>query len=157
MNSSTNQENRSSGTQKQLVCFILAGHEYGFPISQVAKVLRLEDRHMLPAGATVFDGVIEVDKEMVPLIDLRKRFGHIAGGDMEKVLLVKTGGNESAGVIVDDITDIESITENEIMEFSGDVSGGGDSCVAGVARLEGRSITVLDARELLAKHEKDSM
>ena len=59
----------------QLILFNLGNTLYGIPIEQVSEINRLEEITPLPKAPQFIEGVINLRGNVVPVIDLRKRFG----------------------------------------------------------------------------------
>ena len=69
------EEKSSSSETVQLVSFTVENEEYGVHISDVESVIRLPDITRLPQTPDFIKGVINLRGNVIPVIDMRERFG----------------------------------------------------------------------------------
>ena len=62
------------GTESQWVTFLLAGEEYGVPISQIQEIDRLSKITKVPGAPSFVEGVTNLRGEVISVIDTRQRF-----------------------------------------------------------------------------------
>ena len=62
-------------TEKQLVVFDLASEGYGVDIGAVREIIRMQEITRVPRSPEFVEGVINLRGKVIPVIDLRKRFG----------------------------------------------------------------------------------
>jgi purine-binding chemotaxis protein CheW len=98
----------------QLVVFKLAGAEYGLPIHQVQEINRLTDITKLPQTPWFMEGVINLRGKVIPVVDLRKRFGlSVTNTDETRIIIVDVE-HHTVGVIVDDVAEVLRLSTDEI-------------------------------------------
>lgn len=102
-------------TDKKYLTFSCCDQVFGIDIYQVIQITRILPITPLPDSSPYMKGVIAVRDEMMPVIDLRVRLGRAAELDKEKNCIVIVRAQEqSFGLIVDSICNVESIPPEEI-------------------------------------------
>lgn len=139
----------------QVVCFMLDNFEYGYPILQVKEIVKLEHVIQIPKMANFLEGVMDLRGSIVPLIDLRKNFNLRADPHENlKVLILKITSEDFLGAIVDDISEIITISLDSIMPLSSNMIKEQAKRLSGVIKLpEDRSIILLDVSTMLTEIE----
>lgn len=142
-------------TGGEYLSFRLGGEEYGIDILKVQEIRGFErSTRMVQAPRHVL-GVVNLRGTIVPIIDLRIRFGlaqPVYGS--ETVTIVLNVCDRVVGLVVDAVSDVVALTPEDIRpapEFSGRI---GASQVIGIAALEQagvqRMLILLDIEELMA-------
>src|SRR5215471_161354 len=104
----------SATTTSQFVVFHLAGEEYALPVAQVREVIRYSAPRPITADDAFTIGVISLRGRLLPVGDLALQLGLASTHtDESKILVVETDGG-SAGVIVDDVDDVVSVSLDSI-------------------------------------------
>jgi purine-binding chemotaxis protein CheW len=104
-------------TDNKYLTFLCCGQVFGMDIRQVIQIIRIPSITPLPESAPYMKGVIAVRGEMVPVIDLRIRLGREAEVDYNKncIVIISVQG-QSVGILVDSISNVETITKEEICQ-----------------------------------------
>ncbi len=104
----------------------------------------------MPNAPEIIEGVINLRGKIIPVMDLRKRFGSKAvEADKRNRILVVELDNKLLGLIVTSASEVLKIAPSEI-EAPGNVFADGESSyVTGVGKLKGRLIILLDIARLL--------
>lgn len=143
----------------QIVCFKLSGKEYGFPILKVKEIVKLGQVIILPELSSVFEGVLNLRGQLIPLVDLRKRFGHLEPDTgVPKVLILKMPKEEFLGAIVDDISEITSISESKFLSLASSIMGKESRNITAIVEMDGnRSVIILDSSRILEDSDLTSI
>ena len=107
-----------------------------------------------PNASETIEGVINLRGKIIPVMDLRKRFGHseIQQDKKNRILVVELE-NKLVGLIVNSASEVLKIPPSEI-ESPGSVFADSESSyVTGVGKLKGRLIILLDISKLLHRPE----
>ena len=92
--------------EQQLVVFDLSTEAYGVDIGAVREIIRLQDITRVPRTPEFVEGVINLRGKVIPVVDLRKRFGLPAEDESkENRIVVVDIGAQDIGVIVDAVTE----------------------------------------------------
>lgn len=139
----------------QVVGFRIGNETYGVRIGSVREIVRVPEITIVPNAPEAIEGVINLRGKIIPVMDLRKRFGS-AGGlqpDKKNRILVVELENRLLGLIVSSASEVLKIPPSEI-EPPGTVFAEGESSyVTGVGKLKGRLIILLDIVRLLRQPE----
>src|SRR5436190_21419896 len=128
----------------QVVGFRIGNETYGVRIAAVREIVRVPEITSVPSAPDLIEGVINLRGKIIPVMDLRKRFGHVdIQPDKKNRILVVELNNKLVGLIVNAASEVLKIPPSEI-EAPGSAFGEGDSSyVTGVGKLKGRRIMLL--------------
>ena len=140
--------------EHQVVGFRIGNETYGVRIGSVREIVRVPEITAVPNAPDVIEGVINLRGKIIPVMDLRKRFGSSAvQPDKKNRILVVELDNKFVGLIVSSASEVLKIPPSEI-ESPGSVFAEGESSyVTGVGKLKGRLIILLDIARLLRQSE----
>ena len=138
----------------QVVGFRIGNETYGVRIGAVREIVRVPEITSVPSAPDVIEGVINLRGKIIPVMDLRKRFGETdIHHDKKNRILVVELDNKPVGLIVNAASEVLKIPPSEI-EPPGTVFAEGESSyVTGVGKLRGRLIILLDIAKLLSRPE----
>ncbi|MDH4128504.1 MAG: chemotaxis protein CheW [Spirochaetota bacterium] len=139
---------------KQLVTFSVKDEEFGLDILQVQEVLRLPQITVLPKAPSFIKGVIDLRGSIIPIIDLREKFGldHEKYSDTTRVIIVDIT-NKKIGMVVDNVSQVVRVPESYISPPPSMIQKGITDYLDGVVRLEDRLIILLNVDALLSIEE----
>lgn len=134
------------GQSRQFVVFRVGNEEYGLPISQVSSIIRYEEPTPVPHAPADVEGVLNLRGRVVPVVDLRKRFG--GAGDEEHPepdrIVVTESDQGAVGLAVDAASEVATIAEEDIQPAPESALGAESADgIEGVANLEGRIVVLL--------------
>jgi purine-binding chemotaxis protein CheW len=120
----------------------------------VREIVRVPEITAVPRAPETVEGVINLRGKIIPVMDLRKRFGHVdIQPDKKNRILVVELDNKLVGLIVNAASEVLKIPPSDI-EAPGTVFAEGESSyVTGVGKLKGRLIILLDVSKLLHQQE----
>jgi purine-binding chemotaxis protein CheW len=138
----------------QVVGFRIGNETYGVRIGAVREIVRVPEITAVPSAPDTVEGVINLRGKIIPVMDLRKRFGQAdVRPDKKNRILVVELENKLVGLIVNTASEVLKIAPSEI-EAPGTVFAEGESSyVTGVGKLKGRLIILLDVAKLLKRSE----
>jgi purine-binding chemotaxis protein CheW len=126
---------------RQIVVFTLGEEEYAFPIAHVHEIIRRTEPRSVASPDPWVRGIISLRGRIVPVHDLATRLGVAGGGSEEwKIVILEVAG-EIAGVIVDDVEEVLTVSDEQIES----VPAGADGGVASVVNLGDRLVALLDS------------
>jgi purine-binding chemotaxis protein CheW len=138
----------------QVVAFRIGNETYGVRIAAVREIVRVPEITSVPNAPELIEGVINLRGKIIPVMDLRKRFGlsEIVTDKKNRILVVDLE-NKLLGLIVNSASEVLKISPSDI-EAPGTVFAEGESgYVTGVGKLKGRLIILLDINKLLHRPE----
>ena len=138
----------------QVVGFRIGNETYGVRIGSVREIVRVPEITIVPNAPEAIEGVINLRGRIIPVMDLRKRFGNVSvQPDKKNRILVVELESRLLGLIVSSASEVLKIPPSEI-EPPGTVFAEGESSyVTGVGKLKGRLIILLDLPRLLRQPE----
>jgi len=138
----------------QVVGFRIGNETYGVRIGSVREIVRVPEITAVPSAPETVEGVINLRGKIIPVMDLRKRFGQTEiHSDKKNRILVVELENKLVGLIVNAASEVLKIAPSEI-EPPGNLFAEGESgYVTGVGKLKGRLIILLDIAKLLQRPE----
>ena len=148
----------NKGVTDQYLTFILAGEEYGVDILRVQEIKGWDTVTPIPNTPSYVDGVINLRGAIIPVVDLRRRFGlsNLDHGPTTVMIILKVhneGRERVMGMVVDAVSEVYNINGNELQptpEFGGVIN---IEFLRGLASVENKMIIVLDIDHLLNTNE----
>ena len=136
----------------QLVTFTLRNEEYAVDILNVQEINRITEITQVPNSPSYVEGVINLRGKVMPVINLRKKFGleDKETDDTSRIIIMDIKGVTN-GLVVDAVSEVLRIP-TDIVEPPPPMSSDMDSkFIKGVAKLENRLIILIDIDELLGE------
>lgn len=138
----------------QVVGFRIGRETFALPIAAVHEIVRPPEITAVPHAAEYVEGVINLRGRILPVIDLRRRFGEtrIENTNKNRILVVDSDGR-LVGLLVDAASEVLKLASAHI-EAPPEVFGDGESnYVTGVAKHQGRLIMLVDLKKILQRGE----
>lgn len=157
--STTRQATASVGAHSQYVVFLIEGEEYCIEILNVQEIIRMVPVTWLPKRAEYIIGVINLRGEIIPVIDLRIKFG-LSRKDYTKFTRILIGqvAERQVGMVVDGVNEVVAVPGENIEAAPGMVSRSKSAeYIKGIAKIEERVIVMLDLEKVLANEDIISM
>jgi purine-binding chemotaxis protein CheW len=148
-------EARNTGSDVlQLVSFMIGGEEFGVDILQVQEINRMLDVTRVPNAPTYVDGVVNLRGRVIPIIDLRMRFGmDRKEHDKDTRIVVVELHNKVVGFVVDAVREVLRIPRN-VTEPPPALTGSlRDDYITAVGKLEDRLLILLDLAKVISDRE----
>lgn len=139
---------------KQFLTFIMAEEEYGVDILTVQEIRSWEDVTCIPNSPAFVKGVINLRGTIVPIIDLRIRFGlpEEPYGPLTVVIIFKIQlrqNNKVMGVVVDAVSDVYSIAEHDAKAVPHLSESDSSEYVAGLVNVGEKMVSLLDLEKTM--------
>jgi purine-binding chemotaxis protein CheW len=101
----------------QIIIFTLDEQRYGIPLNVVDRVVRMVAITHLPAGPDFIRGVINVQGEIMPVLDLRRRFGLLQRPvELCDQLIITCCASLSFALMIDSACEVREYTEQMLTE-----------------------------------------
>ncbi len=140
-------------TSRQLVSFRIAEEEYGIEISKVREIILLSEITSIPRTPEYVQGLINLRSTVIPIIDLRLRFGLPSVEPTEDTRIVVTQLNgKTTGVVVDAVSEVLRVSRDQIASPPTTVAGCARDYLTGLANLDDRLLILLDIEKLLGSY-----
>jgi len=143
-----------STSENQYLTFMLSGEEYGVDILTVQELRGWETTTPIPNTPSFVLGVINLRGVVVPIVDLRNRFGleSIEYGPTTVVIIVKVeaaGKERVLGIVVDAVSEVYDINQSDMQpppDMEGSIS---IDFVTGLATMDDKMVILLDINKLV--------
>lgn len=143
-----------NGSLLQLVTFSIDEEEFGVNILKVQEIIRIMEITRVPRSPEFVEGVINLRGRVIPIVDLRRRFGLAAiTHDKDTRIIVIELNSLVVGFIVDAVSEVLRIPADTV-EPTPPVAAGVDSeYISGVGKLQDRLLILLDLDKLLTAED----
>lgn len=138
---------------QKFVVFKIGEETFGVEVYKVIEILGSQRVYSIPELPDFLAGVINVRGEVIPLLDLRKRFGVKSSNDEDHIILVKYD-TEKIAILVEEIKDIVSLSSKEITSPPMIFKGLKRKYLTGLGKIDDRIIILLNIDDLLTSEEK---
>jgi purine-binding chemotaxis protein CheW len=142
--------------------FRLAGEEYGLQIKKVKEIIPMQKTTRIPRAPEYVRGVINLRGRVIPVLDLRTKFGMERAEDTERtciiVAFVDLGTRAvTMGLTIDEVRDVLDIAAIDIQEPPAFESGVDTEFILGIGKT-GESVTILlDTNRVLSVSETEQL
>ncbi|MWC26546.1 chemotaxis protein CheW [Paenibacillus sp. MMS18-CY102] len=143
------------GEELKIIVFALGQEEYGIEVDKVRTIERMQPITRVPKTPTFIKGVINLRGIVIPVLDLRGRFGLTETEPTENSRIIIVAANEmEVGFIVDSANDVIDI-DSETIDTPPEVVGGIKAkYLQGIAKIgDKRLLVMLNLSEVLNKKE----
>jgi purine-binding chemotaxis protein CheW len=137
-----------------IVGFRVGTETFGVPIGMVHEIVRVPVITAVPESPDCVEGVINLRGRIIPVVDLRKRFGEkvIVAGKKNRILVAEVD-TKTIGLIVDAASEVLKIPPSEVDPPPNVFEEGEVNYVTGVGKLGGRLIIMIDLTRILQRGE----
>jgi len=151
-------EGRRMTEEEQLVSFKIENEEFGVNIEEVQEIIRLPEITRVPQAPFFVEGVINLRGNILPVIDLRKRFDLEATKKTNATrIVVANVDGKTTGIIVDAVSEVLRLPKDSIEPPPPIVAGIEAKYLRGIGKLnEGKRLLILlNLKEILTVREED--
>lgn len=142
----------------QLVTFKIADEEFGVEILAVQEIIRTMQITTVPRAPAFIEGVINLRGKVIPVIDMRKRFGlPLVERDSQTRIIVMELNQKIVGFLVDAVSEVLRIPAATVEAPPPVVAGIGSEYIKGVGKLDDRLLILMDLDSLLGKTDLSSV
>lgn len=152
-NPESSEEKRSQSVK--LACLRVGDGYYALDIMCIREIIRPLPITPVPKAPPFIGGIINLRKAVVPIIDLRRRFGLPAGerNSAQRMIVCAVEGR-MIGLIVNEVTEIRTYDREDIQPAPFYLSGDEVKFFPGVCRSGERLMMLLDLKQILASDSK---
>lgn len=142
----------------QLVTFRLGNEEYSVDILSVQEIIRHMDLTRVPKAPEFVDGVINLRGKVIPVLDLRKRFGLEAGEKTNETRIIVVDINDkTVGFKVDAVSEVLRLSADTVEPPPSIVTNADSDYIKGVGKMDGRLIILLEVSKILTTSEQEGL
>jgi len=141
--------------ETHLVVFTLANEQYGVGISVISEIIKLQPITYVPRAPAFVEGVTNLRGKVLPVLDLRKRFGlTVAAASRESRIVVAEVNNILVGMVVDAVNEVLRVPQEAVEPPSPVVTTVDSAFISGIAKVGNRLIILLDLEKVLRPDER---
>jgi purine-binding chemotaxis protein CheW len=148
MTTMTEEQQRAAGSNNellQLVSFKVEGEEFGVEILKVQEIIRMLEITHVPNTPPFIDGILNLRGKVIPIMDLRSRFGmpRKEHDKNSRIVVVDLGGR-IIGFVVDSVNEVLRIPKSVTEAPPPIIAGINAEYITAVGKLEDRLLILLD-------------
>jgi purine-binding chemotaxis protein CheW len=142
----------------QIVSFRLADEEYGIEITKIQEIILMGEITRVPQTPPYVKGLINLRSNIIPIIDLRSRFGlaEASANDDTRIMVVNVKG-KTIGLIVDAVSEVHRVSQDQIAPPPPTVAGLGRDYLIGLAKLDNRLLILLDIDKIMLQEHAEQI
>jgi len=138
--------------RRQYVVFQIDQQEFGVDIHKVSIIEKYMNITRVPTTPAYIKGVVNLRGEIIPVMDLRIKFGLPSKEPDDDTRIIMLKFNDIAlGVIVDSVAEVVDFTEEELESVTSITNDRTLDYVVGIGRIGQRLITVLNIEKLITE------
>ena len=139
---------------KQLIGFTVGEEEYGLELLNVREVIRMRQITWLPKAPACVKGIINLRGDVIPIIDLRERFGLARGEStaMTRVIVVDLQGRP-VGMVVDSASQVVRVPADQFDEPPPVMGEAVSRFITSIGRIDDRLVILLDVEKMLSRED----
>ena len=147
-------EMQASQSEEQVVVFEIAGESYGVDIARVQEIIRPPAITAVPRAPEYVEGVVNLRGRVIPVINLRNRFGlPDTERDRSSRIVVLEISGQTIGVAVDAVSEVLRVPQDVIEAPGATLTGPQTAHLRGIAKLDERVVILLDLDRLIDADE----
>jgi purine-binding chemotaxis protein CheW len=148
--------------EKQLVIFELTNEHFGVDIAAVESIIKMQAITKVPHSPVYIEGVTNLRGKVLPVIDLRKRFGAYdkngeAGKNGNRRIVVVNMNSSEIGMVVDGVSEVLTISDSLIEPPPQMVMTAETAFITGIVKLDHRLVMLLDLGKILSNQERSDL
>jgi purine-binding chemotaxis protein CheW len=135
------------------VLFKVAGAEYAIPATDVLHMDEYGGATPVPGAPAYVAGLVQVRGRVVPVVDLRARFGLPAAPAREGRVVVVKSGARVVGLLVDSAREVVNIAPEALRPPPDLIAGEGGAFVSSIAQTGDRLLMLIDFKKVIGEEQ----
>lgn len=153
MSTQTDSATQVQSRAGKYLTFFLADEEYGLEILKVSEIIGQQPITRVPRMPEFVRGVINLRGKVIPITDLRMKFGMSAEDTTDSCIIVVQMKGIQTGIVVDRVSEVVAIAESDIEDAPSFGAGIRTEFLLGIGKTGGRVKLLLDIDKVLATSE----
>jgi len=142
--------------------FALDSEEYGLAILKVQEIIGIMKVTRVPKSPGYVRGVINLRGKVIPVVDLRLKFGMESKPDTERTCIIvgqihRAGSRVTMGIIVDDVSEVLNITGEQLEAPPSFGASVDTEFILGMGKVGQKVVMLLDIDRVLSGAEADAV
>jgi purine-binding chemotaxis protein CheW len=148
----------NEGREGKYLTFTLDEEDYGIGILKIKEIIGMMAITPVPQTPAYVKGVINLRGKVIPVVDLRLRFGMDSIDYTERTCIIvveiaSTAGTVQIGIVVDSVSEVLNIKADEIEDTPTFGTKLNTDYILGMAKMEGGVKILLDIDQVLSAEE----
>ena len=138
---------------KQFIVVRIGGEKFGIDIGYVDNIIRLQKITRVPKAQVWFKGIINLRGEIVPVMSARIKMGleDDVFTNASRIIILKLEEKGELGLIVDEVCEVVTLSENEIDRTS--VKKSADNFINGIGKKGDTLISLFEINAIISERE----
>jgi purine-binding chemotaxis protein CheW len=142
---------RSAGVPTEFISFAIGDDQYGVDIMAVREIKGWSEITHLPKQPEYVRGVLNLRGVIVPIVDLRCRFGQgLTEATPLHIVIIVQIGSRSVGLLADRVLDIVSFEPAQVQPVPRVAQASRVDFLSGLVTVDGAMLALIDLQNLLA-------
>ena len=140
---------------EKVVTFRLGGELFCIEIERIKEIIRPMKPNKVPDAPEYVEGVIDLRGTVLPIIDLRKKFGFEIpeDGKKERIIVVEFENGSQVGLLVDAVENVVTLTDKDVEMGNVSVRSITSDYIKSIAKCGDELVTVLDVDKIVPHEE----
>lgn len=149
--------NAVNNDTKQYIMVKFDNEQYGIDIAYIDNIVRLQPITRVPHTQEYFLGIINLRGEIIPVMSMRRKFDlpDKENTNTSRILIIKYEGNAKIGMLVDEVKEVVTLSENDVEKISSDAPDSNRGYLAGVGKYNDTLITLLNIGVIINDIDND--
>jgi purine-binding chemotaxis protein CheW len=142
----------------QIVIFEVGAEYFGVSIAAVESIIKMQPITRMPHTPNFVEGVTNLRGKILPVIDLRKRFGLVSrpcDGNSRIVVIAENGAE--VGMVVDGVSEVLTLSEDAVEPTPPMATSADARFITGIARIDHRLVILLEMGKILSPNERQDL
>jgi len=150
-------KNAVNNDSKQYIMVKFDNEQYGIDIAYIDNIVRLQPITRVPHTQEYFLGIINLRGEIIPVMSMRRKFDlpDKENTNTSRILIIKYEGNAKIGMLVDEVKEVVTLSENDVEKISSDSPDSNRGYLAGVGKYNDTLITLLNIGVIINDIDND--
>lgn len=137
----------------KLACLRVGSAFYALDIMGIREIVRPLPLVEVPRAPAYVDGVISLRKAVIPVVDLRRRFGVSILDEPRERIVICAVDRRIIGLLVDEVTEVATFARKDMQPAPYYMAGAESDFFPGVCRHNGKLLFLLNLRKILSSEE----
>ncbi len=139
----------------QPIAFRIGNEHYGMDISKVSAIENHLDVVRIPNSSPNIKGIINLRGEIIPVVDLKAKFGLLASATLSSRFIIVNLDNMRVAIEVDEVEEIHSVEEDSLVEMPSIATNSNCNYFYKVVKEDKMLILLIDPNKLLSQEEQE--
>ena len=140
------------------VTFKISNESYAIDIMEVNEIVKLLEITPIPNAPDFVDGIITLRGEIIPIVDLNKRFNfapreYTEEDELYRAIVIIRVQDMTIGILIDQVNRVIPIDSSQIQAPPQMIAGIGAEYISGVVKQKDNLFVILDIQKLFSKKE----